>query len=69
MFKHDARNGKKLVEKFICWDICPDVGMVFLMYQGVDSVEACADSVKGAPLISPEPIRENSGVAGPSSIG
>ena len=43
--------------------------MVFLMYQGVDSVEACADSVKGAPLISPEPIRENSGVAGPSSIG
>ena len=52
----DARNGKMLIEKFICWDICPDVGMVFLMYQGVDSVEACADSVVGAPLISPDPI-------------
>ncbi len=52
----DARNGKMLVEKFICWDSCPDVGMVFLLYQGIDSKEACADSIVGTPLISPDPI-------------
>ena len=52
----DARNGKMLIEKCICWDICPDVGMVFLVYQGVGSIEACARSVVGAPLISPERI-------------
>ena len=52
----DARNGKMLVEKFICWDSCPDVGMVFLLYQDVGTLEACKDAVVGTPLISPEPI-------------
>ena len=52
----DARNGKMLIEKFICWDACPDVGMVFLLYQNVDTVEACTAAVVGSPLISPEPI-------------
>jgi hypothetical protein len=52
----DARNGKMLVEKFICWDACPDVGMVFLLYQSVGSAEACADVVVGTPLFSPAPI-------------
>ena len=33
----DFRNGKMLVDKFICWDSCPDVGMVFLLYQNVES--------------------------------
>ena len=45
-----------LIEKFICWDSCPDVGMVFLLYQGVESAEACPDAVVGTPLISPEPM-------------
>ena len=52
----DTRNGKMLVEKFICWDACPDVGMVFLLYQGVDTEEACVDALVGMPLISPNPI-------------
>jgi len=52
----DARNGKMLVEKFICWDDCPDVGMVFLLYESVDTEEACRDAVVGSPLVSPEPI-------------
>jgi hypothetical protein len=52
----DSRNGKMLVEKFICWDVCPEVGMVFLLYLGVDSMEACADMVAGASLFSPEAI-------------
>ena len=52
----DVRNGKMLIEKFICWDSCPDVGMVFLLYQGVESAEACLDAVVGTPLISPEPM-------------
>ena len=42
----DARNGKMLVEKFICWDDCPDVGMVFLLYERVDTVQACIDAVR-----------------------
>ena len=37
----DSRNGKMLVEKFVCWDICPDVGMVFLLYHNVESAQAC----------------------------
>ncbi len=52
----DSRNGKMLVEKFICWDICPDVGMVFLLYYNVESEQACIESVVGRPLISPPPI-------------
>lgn len=52
----DARNGKMLVEKFICWDECPDMGMVFLLYQNVESAEACAAAVVGTPLFSPEPL-------------
>ena len=52
----DSRNGKVVVEKFICRDSCPDVGMVFLLYQNVDSSEACNGSVVGTPLFSPEPI-------------
>ena len=51
----DSRNGKMLVEKFICWDECPDVGMVFLLYQNVPSEEACVDALVGTPLFSPEP--------------
>ena len=45
-----------VVDKFICWDSCPDVGMVFLLYQNVESSEACNGSVVGTPLFSPEPI-------------
>ena len=52
----DLRNGRMLVEKFICWDSCPDVGMVFLLYQGVETAQACAQSVVGTPLFSPDPI-------------
>ena len=52
----DPRNGKMLVEKFICWDACPDVGMVFLLYGSVETEEACAAAVVGSPLISPEPM-------------
>ena len=49
------RNGKTLVEKFICWDGCPELGNVYLFYQGVDTEEACLDAA-GSPLISPVPI-------------
>ena len=52
----DARNGRMLVEKFICWDKCPDVGMVFLLYQNVETPEACVQAVVGTPLFSPAPI-------------
>jgi len=52
----DPRNGKMLVEKFICWDACPDVGMVFLLYGSVETEEDCVAAVVGSPLISPEPI-------------
>ena len=52
----DFRNGKMLVDKVICWDSCPDVGMVFLLYQNVESSEACNGSVVGTPLFSPELI-------------
>ena len=52
----DLRNGRMLVEKFICWDTCPEVGMVFLLYQGVRTEEECVAAVVGSPLISPEPI-------------
>ena len=52
----DLRNGRMLVEKFICWDACPEVGMVFLLYQGVRTEEECVAAVVGSPLISPEPI-------------
>jgi len=52
----DPRNGKMPVEKFICWDSCPDVGMVFLLYQGVETPQACTQAVVGTPLYSPDPI-------------
>ena len=52
----DVRNGRMLLEKFLCWDDCPNVGMVFLIYENVITVEDCADFVLGSPLISPEPI-------------
>ncbi len=52
----DVRNGRMLIEKFLCWDDCPRVGMVFLIYENVNTVEACDSLVLGAPLISPEPI-------------
>ena len=52
----DPRNGKMLLEKCICWDDCPDVGMVFLLYAGVETEEACVAALVGSPLISPEPI-------------
>lgn len=51
----DVRNGKVLLEKFICWDSCPDVGMVFLLYENVGTEEECVNAV-GSPLISPDPI-------------
>ena len=47
----DLRNGRMLVEKFICWDTCPEVGMVFLLYQGVRTEEECVAAVVGSPLI------------------
>ena len=50
----DGRNGRLLVEKFICWDVCPDVGAVFLLYENVETKFDC-ESMPGAPLISPEP--------------
>ena len=43
----DLRNGKMLVEKFICWDACPDVGMVFLLYGDVETEEACVTALVG----------------------
>ena len=52
----DLRNGRMLVAKFICWDVCPDVGMVFLLYMNVESEAACSAASLGTPLISPEPI-------------
>ena len=52
----DIRNGKMLIEKFICWDSCPDQGMVFLLYENVGTEEACVSAVVGTPLISPDPI-------------
>ena len=52
----DVRNGKILMEKFICWDDCPNVGKVFLVYQDVESAQACVDSWLGSPLFSPDPI-------------
>ena len=52
----DPRNGKMLVEKFICWDACPDVGMVFLLYESVETEQACVDTLMGSPLVSPDPI-------------
>ena len=51
----DLRNGRMLVAKFICWDSCPDVGMIFLLYRNVESAEACVSTVVGTPLISPGP--------------
>ena len=45
-----------LIEKFICWDSCPDVGMVVLVYQNVGSVQDCHEAVVGTLLMSPEPI-------------
>ena len=51
----DVRNGKTLIEKFICWDGCPELGNVYLVYQGVATKEACLN-VEGSPLISPVPI-------------
>jgi len=51
----DLRNGKVLVEKFICWDICPEVGAVFLLYMGVGTELEC-DAALGVPLYSREPI-------------
>ena len=44
------------MEKFICWDSCPYVGMVFLMYQNVESAKACSEAVVGTPMFAPESI-------------
>ncbi|MBC8282123.1 MAG: hypothetical protein H8E48_15190 [Chloroflexi bacterium] len=52
----DVRNGQMLVEKFICWDACPDVGMVFLMYANVGTEADCLQVIGGSSLISPEPM-------------
>lgn len=51
----DFRNVKTLVNKFIRWDACPEVGLVFLLYKNVADEEPCHD-VNGSPLIFPEPI-------------
>jgi hypothetical protein len=52
----DVRNGQLLVEKFICWDDCPNVGMVFLMYENIGNEADCLRAIGGSPLISPEPM-------------
>tara|TARA_Y100001001_G_scaffold96101_1_gene93993 strand:+ start:3723 stop:4001 length:279 start_codon:yes stop_codon:yes gene_type:complete len=52
----DFRNGKMLVDKFNLLGLLPGCGMVFLLYQNVESSEACNGSVVGTPLFSPEPI-------------
>ena len=51
----DVRNGKTLIAKFICWDGCPELGKVYIVFQGVATEEACLNT-KGSPLISPVPI-------------
>lgn len=51
----DVRNGKTLINKFICWDGCPELGKVYLVYQGVATEEDCFYAM-GSPLISPVPI-------------
>ena len=51
----DVRNGKTMINKFICWDGCPELGNVYLVYQGVATEEDCFYAI-GSPLISPVPI-------------
>ena len=51
----DVRNGETLIKKFICWDGCPELGKVYLVYQAVDTEEACVNAT-GSPIISPVPI-------------
>ena len=51
----DVRNGKILIKKFVCWDGCPELGKVFLVYKGVVTEEDCFKA-KGSPIISPVPI-------------
>ena len=51
----DVRNGKTLINKFICWDGCPELGKVYLVYQALDTADACIDAT-GSPIISPVPI-------------
>ena len=49
----DVRNGKTLIKKFICWDGCPELGKVYLVYQGVATEESLKQAVKrltGVPL-------------------
>ena len=51
----DVRNGRTLIKKFICWDGCPEMGKVYLVYQDVSTEEACFTAI-GEALISPVPI-------------
>ena len=52
----DFRNGRTLINKFICWDGCPERGKVFLLYEGVITEDDCLGTI-GMPLIPPEPVQ------------
>ena len=51
----DVRNGRTLINKFFCWDGCPEMGKVSMVYQGVVTEEDCFYAI-GTPIISPVPI-------------
>ena len=51
----DARNGRVLALKYICWDICPDIGAYFLVYPDVPAESDCR-SVNGRALFAPTPV-------------
>ena len=51
----DGRNGFTLLEDYICWNSCPGVGALFLIYQDVPSKWKCEDA-GGTVINSPVAI-------------
>lgn len=48
----DARNAKVVLERFICWENCPENGEIYLVYEDVDSKQDCVIA-GGRILVSP----------------
>ena len=51
----DARNGQVLGVKYICWDICPDIGAYYLVYLEMTAEYEC-QALSGRPLFAPTPV-------------
>ena len=48
----DSRVNKVITEDYVCGDVCPENGSLFLSYKGVDTTKQCSD-IRGYAKLTP----------------